>query len=155
LGCYSFPNHVLSDRPELGTGVPIVSLRAALSTELPDAGWQFEPGCPVREPDPSGIPAAVAASRGCDLTIVVVGDRPGMFGIGTSGEGCDVEDLRLPGCQEQLVDAILDTGMPTVLIVNSGRPYAVGRFRDRAAAMVQVFLPGEEGGHAVAALLSG
>jgi beta-xylosidase len=42
-----------------------------------------------------------------------------------------------------------------VLVVNSGRPYAVGRFASAAAAMVQVFLPGEEGGRAVAGLLSG
>ena len=78
-----------------------------------------------------------------------------MFGIGTSGEGCDVEDLRLPGVQEELVEAVLATGQPVVLIVNSGRPYAVGRFASAAAAMVQVFLPGEEGGRAVARLLSG
>jgi beta-glucosidase len=155
LGCYSFPNHVLSDRPELGTGVDIVSLRDALTAELPEVTWTYSPGCAIRKPDTSQIPDAVAVSRRSDLTVLVVGDRPGMFGIGTSGEGCDVEDLRLPGVQEDLVEAILATGTPTVLIVNSGRPYAVGRFRDRTAAMVQVFLPGEEGGRAVAELLSG
>ncbi|MEU4425560.1 glycoside hydrolase family 3 N-terminal domain-containing protein [Actinoplanes sp. NPDC024001] len=155
LGCYSFPNHVLSGRPELGAGVEIASLRDALAGELPEVRWSYSRGCPVREPDTTGIAEAVAASRGSAAAVVVVGDRPGMFGIGTSGEGCDVEDLRLPGVQEELVEAVLDTGTPTVLVVVSGRPYAVGRFRDRAAAMVQVFLPGEEGGHAVARLLSG
>jgi beta-glucosidase len=97
----------------------------------------------------------VEASTAADLTVLVVGDKPGMFGIGTSGEGCDVEDLRLPGVQEDLVEAVLATGTPVVLVVNSGRPYAVGRFASRAAAMVQVFLPGQEGGRAVAELLSG
>jgi beta-xylosidase len=154
LGCYSFPNHVLSDRPGLH-GVEIVSLRDALGAELPGVTWAYAQGCPVRDRDVAGIAAAVAAARDSDVTILVVGDKPGMFGIGTSGEGCDVEDLRLPGVQEQLVDAVLDTGTPVVLVVNSGRPYAIGRFRDRAAALVQVFLPGEEGGNAVAALLSG
>ncbi|MFJ8490351.1 glycoside hydrolase family 3 C-terminal domain-containing protein [Streptomyces sp. NPDC094038] len=95
------------------------------------------------------------ASRAAGLTVPAVGDRPGMFGIGTSGEGCDVEDLRLPGVQDELVEAVLAAGGPVVLVVVSGRPYAVGRFAAGTAALVQVFLPGEEGGRAVAELLSG
>ncbi|MER7182162.1 glycoside hydrolase family 3 N-terminal domain-containing protein [Streptomyces hyaluromycini] len=155
FGCYSFPNHVLADRDDLGNGVEALSLRTALAAELPDVDWVFEQGCPIREEDRSGVPAAVAASLAADLTVLVVGDKAGMFGIGTSGEGCDVEDLRLPGVQEELVEAVLATGRPVVLVVSSGRPYAVGRFAADAAAMVQVFLPGEEGGRAVAGLLSG
>ncbi|MGW7605736.1 glycoside hydrolase family 3 N-terminal domain-containing protein [Streptomyces sp. NPDC054766] len=155
FGCYSFPNHVLAERDDLGNGVEAVSLRTALAEELPCVEWEFVQGCPIRDKDGSGIPAAVAASAAADLTVLAVGDKAGMFGIGTSGEGCDVEDLRLPGVQEELVEAVLATGKPVVLIVSSGRPYAVGRFTSAAAAMVQVFLPGEEGGRAVAQLLSG
>ncbi|MBK3570897.1 glycoside hydrolase family 3 C-terminal domain-containing protein, partial [Streptomyces sp. MBT62] len=155
FGCYSFPNHVLAERDDLGNGVEAVSLRHALAAELSSVDWQFEPGCPIREADRSGIAAAVEAAAGADLTVLVVGDKAGMFGIGTSGEGCDVEDLRLPGVQEELVEAVLATGRPVVLVVSSGRPYAVGRFAAGAAAMVQVFLPGEEGGRAVAQLLAG
>ncbi|MFJ6894410.1 glycoside hydrolase family 3 N-terminal domain-containing protein [Streptomyces hokutonensis] len=155
FGCYSFPNHVLAERDDLGNGVEAVSLRHALAAELSSVDWQFEPGCPIREADRSGIAAAVEAAAGADLTVLVVGDKAGMFGIGTSGEGCDVEDLRLPGVQEELVEAVLATGRPVVLVVSSGRPYAVGRFASAAAAMVQVFLPGEEGGRAVAQLLAG
>lgn len=155
FGCYSFPNHVLSDRDDLGNGVEAVSLRTGLGNELPDVTWEFAQGCPVRAEDRAGIAEAVTVAAGADLVVLVVGDRAGMFGIGTSGEGCDVEDLRLPGVQEELVDAVLATGAPVVLVVNSGRPYAVGRFAGPAAALVQVFLPGEEGGRAVAELLSG
>ncbi|MEU9454410.1 glycoside hydrolase family 3 N-terminal domain-containing protein [Streptomyces sp. NPDC048277] len=155
FGCYSFPNHVLSERDDLGNGVEAVSLRTALAAELPGVEWEFAPGCPVRDEDRSGIPGAVSAASGADLAVLVVGDKAGMFGIGTSGEGCDVEDLRLPGVQEELVTAVLATGTPVVLVVSSGRPYAVGRFAADTAAMVQVFLPGEEGGRAVAELLAG
>lgn len=155
FGCYSFPNHVLADRHDLGNGVEATSLRSALADELPDVDWEFVEGCPVREEDRSGIPAAVEACSSADVTVLVVGDRAGMFGVGTSGEGCDVEDLRLPGVQEELVEAVLGTGKPVVLIVSSGRPYAVGRFAGAAGAMVQMFLPGEEGGRALAELLSG
>ncbi|MFD3582686.1 glycoside hydrolase family 3 N-terminal domain-containing protein [Streptomyces sp. NPDC058683] len=155
FGCYSFPNHVLAGRDDLGNGVEAVPLRTALAEELPSMEWEFAQGCPVRDEDRSGVPAAVAAATAADLTVLVVGDKAGMFGIGTSGEGCDVEDLRLPGVQEELVEAVLATGKPVVLVVSSGRPYAVGRFASAAAAMVQVFLPGEEGGRAVAQLLAG
>ncbi|MFF3379501.1 glycoside hydrolase family 3 N-terminal domain-containing protein [Streptomyces sp. NPDC002680] len=155
FGCYSFPNHVLAERDDLGNGVEAVSLRTALTEELPSVYWEFAQGCPIRDEDRTGIPAAVAATSAADLTVLVVGDKAGMFGIGTSGEGCDVEDLRLPGVQEELVEAVLATGKPVVLVVSSGRPYAVGRFAATASAMVQVFLPGEEGGRAVAQLLSG
>ena len=76
---------------------------------------------------------------------LAVGDHPGLFGRGTSGEGCDAEDLSLPGIQDELVEALIETGTPVVLVVVSGRPYALGRYAGRVAAIVQAFLPGEEG----------
>ena len=83
------------------------------------------------------------------------GTGPGFSGTGHPGEGCDAEDLDLPGHQPELVEAILDTGRPTVLVAISGRPYALGAYRGRAAAIVQAFFPGEEGGAALAGVLSG
>src|SRR6185437_2857269 len=83
------------------------------------------------------------------------GDLAGLFGRGTSGEGCDAEDLRLPGVQADLLAELLATGTPVVVVVVSGRPYALGDVHGRAAALVQAFLPGEEGGPAIAGVLSG
>ena len=60
------------------------------------------------------------------MCVAVVGDRAGLFGLGTSGEGCDAEDLSLPGVQGKLVEALLATGSPVVLHVVSDRPYALG-----------------------------
>ena len=57
--------------------------------------------------DRSGFAAAVDAARDADLCVAFVGDRAGLFGRGTSGEGCDAEDLRLPGVQADLLDALL------------------------------------------------
>ncbi|MBX6383779.1 MAG: glycoside hydrolase family 3 C-terminal domain-containing protein [Microbispora sp.] len=155
MGCYAFPNHVLPRHPGLGLGVEAPSVLDALRSELPDAEIVYERGCDWREEDRSGFAAAVAAARESDLCVAVVGDLAGLFGQGTSGEGCDAEDLRLPGLQEDLLLELAATGTPLVVVVVSGRPYALGRVRERAAALVQAFMPGEEGGPAIAGVLSG
>ena len=54
---------------------------------------------PCRASTGSGLAAAVSAARDADLCVAFVGDLAGLFGLGTSGEGCDAEDLRLPGVQ--------------------------------------------------------
>jgi len=154
MGCYSYPNHVLVDHPELGLGVAADSLFTALRQEFPAAELALHEGCPVRDEDRSGIGPAAAAARESDLVVAVVGDRAGLFGRGTSGEGCDVPDLALPGVQHELVLALLASGTPVVLVVVSGRPYALGEYTG-AAALVQAFMPGEEGGEAIAGVLSG
>ncbi|GMA27402.1 hypothetical protein GCM10025874_06550 [Arenivirga flava] len=89
------------------------------------------------------------------MTIAVVGDRAGLFGRGTSGEGCDAADLRLPGVQRELLEALLDTGRPVVVVLLTGRPYALGGIAERAAAVLQGFFPGQEGGPAIAEVLTG
>ncbi|WP_043618722.1 beta-glucosidase family protein [Nonomuraea candida] len=155
LGCYAFPNHVLDRYPGHGTGLPIPSVRERLAAEFPRAELPYALGADVAGDDASGIAAAAELAAGADLALLFVGDRAGLFGGGTSGEGCDAEDLRLPGLQPDLVEAVLATGTPTVLVVVSGRPYALGAYKDRVAAALQAFFPGVEGGAALAGVLSG
>jgi beta-xylosidase len=158
LGCYTFPSHVGSQYPGTATGVDIPTLLAALKEERAETSSvpiEFEPGCDIDGSDTSRIAAAVAAAGRADVCVVVLGDRAGLFGNGTSGEGCDVADLNLPGVQAALLDAVLATGTPVVLVMMTGRPYALGGYIDRTAAVVQAFFPGEEGGPAVAGVLSG
>ncbi|MFD7132452.1 glycoside hydrolase family 3 N-terminal domain-containing protein [Streptomyces sp. NPDC059894] len=155
LGCYSFPSHVLTHHPEVDLGIDIPTLLGSLRAELPDAKVTFAEGCPVSDPDRSGFEEAVARASEADVCVAVLGDRAGLFGRGTSGEGCDVADLRLPGVQGELLDALVATGVPVVLVLLTGRPYALGRWHGRLGAVVQAFFPGEEGGPAVAGVLSG
>jgi beta-glucosidase len=155
MGCYAFPNHVLPRYPHLGLGIEVQSALDALRDELANVDLVHEIGCEFRGEDRSGFAAARAAAQEADLCLAFVGDLAGLFGHGTSGEGCDAEDLRLPGVQADLLDELLATGTPVVIVVVSGRPYALGDVHDRAAGLIQAFMPGEEGGPAIAGVLSG
>lgn len=155
LGCYSFPNHILARYEGAGLGIEVASLADALAEALPERDLVVARGVPILEADRSGLDAAVAAARDADVALVAVGDLAGLFGRGTSGEGCDVVDLTLPGLQGQLLEATLATGTPVVLLVISGRPYSLGEYADRCAAVVQAFMPGEEGGGAILRVLTG
>jgi beta-xylosidase len=153
LGCYSFPSHVGVSYPDVPFGIDVPTVLDAVRTEFGAATYSV--GCDVDGADDSGFAAATEIAREADVCVAVLGDRAGLFGRGTSGEGCDVADLSLPGVQGELLDALLATGTPVVLVLLTGRPYALGRWADRAAAIVQAFFPGEEGGPALAGVLSG
>jgi beta-xylosidase len=155
MGCYAFPNHMSARFPGMGLGVTVPTALEALRAELPDTEVTYERGCDVRDDDRSGFAAAAEAARAADVVVAFVGDLAGLFGRGTSGEGCDAEDLRLPGVQADLLEELLETGTPVVVVVVSGRPYALGDVHGRAAGLVQAFMPGEEGGPALAGVLSG
>ena len=155
LGCYSFPTHVVTQHPGTEIGIRIDTVLDALREEFATSTIAHATGTGVDDGSTEGIGDAVDAARAAEVAIVVLGDRAGLFGRGTSGEGCDAEDLSLPGAQQQLLDAVLDTGTPTVLVMLSGRPYALGSAVERAAAIVQAFFPGEEGAAAIAGVLSG
>ena len=163
MGCYSFANHVLAHHPDVPLGFEIPTIFESLAPALESAGMTrpelvFAQGCDVEDDDTSGFGEAVSAAQGADLAVVVVGDQAGLFGRGTVGEGNDAESLDLPGVQRELVEAVLATGTPVVLVVLTGRPYAIGWALDgdrRPGAVLQTFFPGEAGGTAIAEVIAG
>lgn len=154
MGCYASPNHLRGRSPETA-GTHISTVLEALRTEFGETSINYAQGCAVDTDDRSGFDAAVAAAKGADVCIAVLGDSSGLFGRGTSGEGCDATHLRLPGVQNELLEALLGTGTPVVLVLLTGRPYALGEFNDRLAAILQAFFPGEEGGPALVSAITG
>jgi beta-glucosidase-like glycosyl hydrolase len=155
FGCYSMPRHLGDRYPEAAAGPACATVLAALRAELPAAEISYAAGCAVRDPDRSGLAHALAHAREADVVVAVLGDEAGLFGRGTSGEGCDVADLRLPGVQDDLLRVLASSGKPVVLVLVTGRPYAIGPVAGQLAAVVQAFFPGEEGGGAIAGVLSG
>ena len=155
FGCYSFLNHVLVQHPGVETGFEAPTVVEALRAELgPDRVVSVR-GCGVDDEDRSGFAEAVAAAENADVAVLVLGDHAGLFGRGTVGEGCDRDSLELPGVQRELAEAVLATGKPVVLVLLTGRPYAIGWAVQRCAAVLQAFFPGEEGSCAIAGILSG
>ncbi len=155
LGCYSFANHIMAQYEGLGLGIEVPTLKTALQDLMPAAEINFVEGVPVKDFNTSGIPTARKAVDNADVAIIVVGDRAGLFGRGTSGEGNDVADLKLPGAQAELLEECLQSNVPVVIVSVSGRPYALGDFAGRAKAIIQAFMPGEEGGTAIAEVITG
>lgn len=153
LGCYSFPAHVGVRHPESPLGIALPTLRESLIAEFPGAEIVHALGTSVDGGETAGIAEAVALASSADVVVLALGDRAGLFGRGTSGEGCDAADLSLPGAQTTLWEAVVGTGTPTVLALLTGRPYALGP--TPPAAIVQSFFAGEEGTPAIAGVISG
>lgn len=157
-GCYSFANHVLVHHPQFPLGISMPTVVEALTEAMADAEVTFVQGCGVEDEDTGEFAAAASAAAAADVAVVVVGDHAGLFGRGTVGEGNDAQSLDLPGVQRELVEAVLATGTPVVMVLLTGRPYAIGWALDgatRPGAVLQAFFPGEEGGMAIADLVLG
>jgi len=154
FGNYSFQNHVAAHFPHLDIGALPVSVLDAIAA-VTTGEVTYARGCEIMSDDPSGIAEAVAVADAADVAIVVVGDKAGHFGMGTVGEGTDRDDLRLPGAQQALVDAVAATGTPMVVVLVNGRPFALQDVVAAADAVVEAWFPGQEGGHAIADILFG
>lgn len=155
LGCYSFPSHVGRRYPDLPLGIALPTLLESVRAEYPNSTIEHVPGTSVDGGETDGIPAAVAAAERAELVVLALGDRAGLFGRGTSGEGCDAESLQLPGAQQALLDALLATSTSVIVVLLAGRPYALGSAPERAAGILEAFFVGEEGTPAIAGVLSG
>ena len=115
----------------------------------------YAKGCENLGGDTSGFEEAINTAKQADAVILVLGDSSGLVPSCTTGETRDSADLKLPGVQEELVKAIIATGKPVVVVLVNGRPYAIPWLSENANAILEAWLPGEEGGPAVADILFG
>ena len=115
----------------------------------------YAQGCDVSSHSREGFAEAVRIAREADAVLLVVGGRSGVTVDNTCGEMRDSAQLALPGIQEELVKTILQVGKPVVLVLVDGRPLALGWIAREIPSIVEAWLPGEEGGNAVADVLFG
>ena len=127
-------------------------IRAAVSEETEVL---YNKGCEILDDDRTGFEEAVKVAQQADIVILVLGDRSGLTPDCTTGETRDSADLRLPGVQESLAKTIIGTGKPVVVVLINGRPYAIPWLAENANAILEAWLPGEEGGAAIVDILFG
>ncbi|MDR1010759.1 MAG: glycoside hydrolase family 3 C-terminal domain-containing protein [Opitutaceae bacterium] len=144
---------------------PLDGIRALLAKTNPTAEVRFERGVEVKDknfpesdiykdaPDAdvrAGIAAAVTAAKDTDLIIAVLGETDDLC-----RESASRINLNLPGYQEELLQALHATGKPIVLVLSNGRPLSINWAAKHIPAIVEMWLPGEEGGGALADVLFG
>jgi beta-glucosidase len=143
--------------PKPGPDQLITVLQGIKSHVGPDTQVVFAPGLdsPLSK-DTSKFADAVAAAKGADVAIVVVGDncRDG-GGKATTGENNDGATLDFPGAQRDLIKAVQATGTPVVLVIVNGKPFTLEWESENIPAILVTWYPGEEGGDATADLLFG
>jgi beta-glucosidase len=173
LGDYSYPTivefrEVLRQKEKDGkidtnrlaqlpnTTVPVVTILEGIRAAVPDrTEVLFAPGCDLLDPSEAGFEEAIKIATEAEVAIVVVGGKSGFVPGCTSGEERDRAHLGLPGVQQKLIEAIHHTGTPVVLVLIGGGPFAIEWAARQIPAIIEAWLPGEEGGHALADVLFG
>ena len=130
-------------------------LQGIKAVASPETEITYAVGCEIPGNDTSGFAEAESIARDADIAIVVVGDRSGLELDSTTGEAIDRATLGLAGLQQELVERIYATGTPTIIVLTNGRPPAIPWVGDNIPAILQAWLPAQEGGSAVADVLFG
>jgi beta-glucosidase len=171
LGDYAYPAHIevmlkaveemgmqvsLPDEPPDHITVPVVTILEGIKGRVgKKTKVLYAAGCEYNGASRDGFPEAIEAAQAADVAVMVVGGKSGLTPDCTCGEMRDRTDLGLPGVQEDLVKALYETGTPIVLILVDGRPVALDWIAEKIPAIIEAWLPGEEGGNAVADVIFG
>jgi beta-glucosidase len=127
-----------------------VTLRAALEEKL-GKKLTYAKGTDILGNDTGGFAAAVAAAKNASLVVVALGEA----GSTMTGEASSRTHLDLPGNQQQLLEAVVATGKPVVLVLFNGRPTAVPWAANNVPAILEAWFPGIEAGPALVQVLTG
>jgi beta-glucosidase len=138
------------DVPEIKTILAGIKVKARANTKV-----LYAKGCDTIGDARDGFKKAINAVKSAEVAVVVVGGESGLIPECTSGEMRDSAVLGFPGIQGDLVKAVFETGTPVVLVLVNGRPNALGWMAEEIPAIIGAWLPGEEGGRAVADVLFG
>ena len=141
-----------SDPEGLSTGpkTGVLSFPAELARRLGKSNMLRAQGVGILSGSDEEIAAAAATAKRTDLVILTLGESPAM-----SGEAASRAHLGLPGRQQELLEAIVNTGKPVVLILFSGRPLTLPWAFDHVPAVLAAWFPGTEAGPALARTLFG
>ncbi len=143
--------NALGPWPGIGREEDVVTVLEGIRSRAPAATRVlFAPGCSADDPSTAGFAGAARLAESADIVVAVVGEQARM-----SGEAASRADLGLPGRQEELVRALVETGRPVVAILSSGRPLALPWIAEHVPAVLAAWFLGVESGNAVADILFG
>jgi beta-glucosidase len=142
LGCWSCQ----------GEPRDMVTLRSALSERAARQGMHlsFAQGTEVSGTSEAGFPGALGAARNADVVVMALGESSH-----SSGEASSRSEISLPGNQERLLEAVVGTGKPVVLVVFSGRPLSIAWASEYVPAVLMAWFPGAQAGPALVRTLFG
>ena len=155
-GWMNYGDYVVYESQYRGV-TPLEGIQSAIG----NGSVTYAKGCDRWSLDESGFPDAVSAAKAADVAVVVVGtwsrDQVELWeGLNaTTGEHVDVDSLNLVGAMRPLVEAIVNTTTPTVIVFQSGKPLTEDWISNTTASLVQQFYPSEQGGNALADILFG
>jgi beta-xylosidase len=171
LGDYAHQLHIdtlLRNRGNLSSKTPVAeslqpsrasdemrTVLAELAERLAGAEVVHARGSGLLDGSDAEVADAVSVARDADIAVVVLGERSGLTDDAISGETRDRLDLGLPGRQQELLEAVVATGTPVVLVLISGRPLAIPWAAEHCAAILHAWVPGEFGARAIVDVLTG
>ena len=133
-----------------GSKSGVLSFPAELARRLGESNVLRVKGVGILNGSDGEIAAAISTAARADRVILTLGESPAM-----SGEASSRSNLGLPGRQQELLEAIVNTGKPVVLILFSGRPLTVPWAFEHVPAVLAAWFPGTEAGPALARTLFG
>ncbi len=171
LGDYSHPLHVetlleIANQPMFGVQAhgslaledELAGRRTILDAfrdRFGAAAVRHARGTGLREGRDDELAMAVDAAKDADVAVVVLGERSGLTDDSTTGEFRDRRGLGLLGRQQELLEAVVATGTPVVLVLVSGRPLALEWAARHCAAVLLAWVPGDSGPDALVDVLVG
>lgn len=127
-----------------------VTLLEGIKNAVPDARVIHAEGCDINCTSTSGFQAAVSAARQADVVILALGEGHWM-----SGEAASRADIGLPGRQQELAEAIHNTGKPVVAVLMNGRPLTINWLDENVPSILETWFLGTTAGDAIADVVFG
>lgn len=133
-----------------GDETRVVTVLNGLQQALPDCIIAGANGCGTSGTDRSGFAEAISLAQQSDIVILTVGER-----FDQSGEAASRSYLGLPGVQQELVEQVVATGKPVIVLLMAGRPLTIAWMAEKVPAIVNAWHLGTRAGDAIADVLTG
>lgn len=148
-GDWTFFSHP-DPHPDAIPAGDVYTILRGMKTVFGSSKIRYCKGCGIHSSEEDDISSAVETAKACDVTVFVCGDD-----LSLNGEMRDRANLELSGRQNELFDALKQTGKPIVTVLINGKPLCIENVAKRSNAVIEMFNGGDLGGLATAELIAG